>query len=325
MTRFEPEPIAEISKIQKELDYFKIKLLPPHLIKSSLDFSIEGNNIRFGLLSIKGISEKSIDKLNNFRSTFSNKFEVFESANESGLNVGILCALIQAGALEEGFKQSRTKVVYEAQLWNILTPREKVMALKIGKENNYDLVNLIKKLNKTNDEKGKVFIKDSRMQTIRKKCEKYREIYDINRRSESFANWYYEKSLLGYTYGKTLQDIFTSSVDRLINVKQVAERPPKTSVCFVATIEGKPISGVSRSAKKTRYFKVVCSDEHGTMNTLIFNDKIDDCKYSNGGLPKENEIVVVKGRKMDDAVFADIITVQDNKVYTKLSDLKKAS
>jgi DNA polymerase III alpha subunit len=325
MTRFEPDPIAEISKIQKELDYFNIKLLPPHLIKSSLDFSIEGDNIRFGLLSIKGISEKSIDKLNNFRSTFSNKFEVFESATEAGLNIGMLCALIQAGSLEEGFKQSRTKVVYEAQLWNILTPREKVMTLKLGKENNYDLVSLIKKLNKTKDEKGKVFIKDSRMETIRKKCEKYREIYDINRRSESFANWYYEKSLLGYTYGKTLQDIFTSSVDRLINVKQVGERSSGTNVCFVATIEGKPISGVSRSAKKTRYFKVVCSDEYGTMNTLIFNDKIDDCKYSNDGLPKENEIVVVKGRKMDDAVFADVITVQDNKVYTKLSDLKKAS
>ena len=325
MSRFEPEPIAEISKIQKELDYFNIKLLPPHLIKSSLDFSIEGNDIRFGLLSIKGISEKSIDKLNNFRSTFSNKFEVFESATEAGLNIGMLCALIQAGSLEEDFKQSRTKVVYEAQLWNILTPREKVMTLKLGKENNYDLVGLIKKLNKTKDEKGKVFIKDSRMETIRKKCEKYREIYDINRRSESFANWYYEKSLLGYTYGKTLQDIFTSSVDRLINVKQVSERSAGSNVCFVATIEGKPISGVSRSAKKTRYFKVVCSDEYGTMNTLIFNDKIDDCKYSNDGLPKENEIVVVKGRKMDDAVFADIMTVQDNKVYTKLSDLKKAS
>jgi hypothetical protein len=28
---------------------------------------------------------------------------------------------------------------------------------------------------------------------------------------------------------------------------------------------------------------------------------------------------------MDDAVFADVITVQDNKVYTKLSELKKAS
>ena len=163
------------------------------------------------------------------------------------------------------------------------------------------------------------------MQTIRKKCEKYREIYEINRRSESFANWYYEKSLLGYTYGKTLQDIFTSSVDRLINIKQVNDTPTRNNVCFVATIDGKPISGVSRSAKKTKYFKASCSDEYGSMNVLIFNDKIDECKYSNDGLPKENEIVVVKGRRMDDAVFADIITVQDNKVYTKLSELKKAS
>jgi DNA polymerase III alpha subunit len=323
MTRFEPDPISEISKIQKELDFFKIKLLPPHLIKSSLDFSIEGDDIRFGLLSIKGISEKSIDKLNNFRSTFSNKFEVFESANESGLNVGILCALIQAGALEEDFKQSRTKVVYEAQLWNILTPREKVIALKVAEENNYDLVSLVKRLNKTKNEKGKVFIKDSRMGTIRKKCEKYREIYDINKRSESFANWYYEKSLLGYTYGKTLQDIFRGSVDNLINLKQVNERSARTNVCFVATIDAKPISAVARSAKKTKYFKIVASDEFGSINTLMFNDKIDECKFSNNGLPKENEIVVVMGRKMDDAVFADVITVQDNKVYTKLSELRK--
>ena len=199
------------------------------------------------------------------------------------------------------------------------------MALKIGKENNYDLVTLVKKLNKTKNEKGKVFIKDSRMETIRRNCEKYREIYDINRQSESFANWYYEKNLLGYTYGKTLQDIFRTSVDRLINVRQVNEQSTRSNVCFVATIESKPISGTSRSAKKTKYFKIVCSDEYGSINTLIFNDKIDECKFSNNGLPKEKEIVVVKGRKMDDAVFADIITVQDNKVYTKLSELKKAS
>ena len=163
------------------------------------------------------------------------------------------------------------------------------------------------------------------MQTIRRKCEKYKEIYEINRKSESFANWYYEKSLLGYTYGKTLQDIFSSNVDNLINLRQVSDTPTGHHVNFVATIDGKPISGVSRSAKKTKYFKVSCSDEHGAMNTLMFNDKINECKFSNNGLPKENEIVFVKGRRMDDAIFADIITVQDNKVYTKLSDLKKVS
>ena len=53
MTRHEPDPIAEISKIHKEMDLFDIKLLPPHLTKSEMDFTIEGSNIRFGLLSIK--------------------------------------------------------------------------------------------------------------------------------------------------------------------------------------------------------------------------------------------------------------------------------
>jgi len=35
-----------------------IKLLGPNLLKSEMDFSVEGENIRFGLTSIKGIAEK---------------------------------------------------------------------------------------------------------------------------------------------------------------------------------------------------------------------------------------------------------------------------
>jgi DNA polymerase III alpha subunit len=49
--------------------YFGTKLLPPHIIKSDMDFKIEGEDIRFGLLSIKGISDKSIEKLNNFKNS----------------------------------------------------------------------------------------------------------------------------------------------------------------------------------------------------------------------------------------------------------------
>ena len=52
MSRNEPDPIGEIAKIHRELQYFGIELLPPHILKSDLDFAIEGDNIRFGLLSI---------------------------------------------------------------------------------------------------------------------------------------------------------------------------------------------------------------------------------------------------------------------------------
>ena len=75
MTRHEPDPTSEITKIQRELAAFGIELLPPHLTKSEMDFSIEGEDIRYGLLSIKGISDKSIEKLAAFRNKYANKFE----------------------------------------------------------------------------------------------------------------------------------------------------------------------------------------------------------------------------------------------------------
>jgi hypothetical protein len=37
------------------------------------------------------------------------------------------------------------------------------------------------------------------------------KIYNQNNKSESFANWYYEKKLMGYTYGKDLKDIFRTN------------------------------------------------------------------------------------------------------------------
>jgi DNA polymerase-3 subunit alpha len=168
MTRNEPDPIGEISKIQKEMSYFGVKLLPPHIVKSKMDFSTEGNDIRFGLLSIKGISDKSMEKLGKFKTEKSGKFHVFEAANEAGLNVGVLCALIQAGALD-GFKQSRTKVVYEAQFWNLLTEKEKIKCLELADQFDHDLVNVIKELMTRKDEKGKTIIKESRIETLKKK------------------------------------------------------------------------------------------------------------------------------------------------------------
>ena len=59
MSQFEPNPQDEISKISRELSFFDINLLQPNLIKSHFDFTIDGNNIRFGLNSIKGSAKKA--------------------------------------------------------------------------------------------------------------------------------------------------------------------------------------------------------------------------------------------------------------------------
>jgi len=323
MTRHEPDPIGEIAKIHKEMAHFNLKLLPPSLTKSSIDFTVEDKNIRFGLSSIKGISGKTIEKLNNFKREHANKFEVFESAKEAGLSVGVLGALIQAGTLET-FGPKRSLMVYEAQIWNVLKDKEKKAAMILGPKMGFKLPVIIKEIvASVKDEKGKPLIKESRFGTIKKHSEKYRKIYEQNSTSQDFANWWYEKKLMGYVSNITLREIFLHKMSSLIYVEDVQNRGDNSHVDFIGYIDDNPILGTSRTAKKSRYAKYSISDETGTMKVMIFNDSLEQCKNLNDGLPKEGDIVIVKGvRKGDDAVFANTIAIQQNVIYTKLADFK---
>jgi DNA polymerase-3 subunit alpha len=322
MTRHEPDPINEISKIQKEMSAFDTRLLAPHITKSRMDFTVEGDDIRFGLLSIKGISDKSIEKLNKFKKDTSTKFEVFEAASEAGLTIGILCALIQAGAFQ-GFIQSRTKIVYEAQLWNVLTKREKKFCMEASAKHDHDLVKALKYVCSQNNERGKPLIKESRLGTIKKKSLPYKEIFELNRFSESFANWYYENHLLGYTYGKTLRDIFIDTLPDLESIRNVNSREQRDTVHFVGTISGKPSTRMSK--KGNRYFVADVGDESANVKIMMFGGRIEECQERNANeLPKEKNIVVVKGQKQEDnTVFANSITIQTNKIYTRFSEINK--
>ena len=322
MTKHEPAPLEEISKIQKELRHFGITLLGPHILKSDTDFSIQGRDIRFGLSSIKGISEKTMDKLKNFKSDQSNKFEVFQAAKEVGISIGVLSALIQAGALD-GFSSSRSRVVLEAQLWNLLTDKEKVLSMEHGPEQDYDLLKTIKKLSETKNENSKLLIKETRLETIKKKYDPYLKIYQQNNKSESFANWYYENKLLGYSYDKSLNTIFSQKMPNLISTSKALESSENQMVYIVGKVD-EASEWTSKNEKKTRVFKMIVSDEFGSIPVLTFNDKIDFNKSSNNEkLPEKDDIVIVKGIKKKDCLFGDTIGTQTLKIYTKLSELKE--
>ena len=325
MTRFEPDPIAEIAKVSRELPKFNIKLLSPNLLKSEMDFSIEGEDIRFGLTSIKGISDKSIKKLENFKNKYSTKFEVFQGAGEAGIGIGILSALIQAGALEGEFSHSRSYIVAEAQLWNLLTPREKSKAFDLAEEKSSDLMQIIKFLNKElKDEKGRPFIKDSRIETIRRNFKPYKQIYDKNRTNEDFANWYYENALLGYTHGKSLREV-SDEYSHLESIESALNKPENSRVNFIGTVED---TYSAKSKNGNPYFRIMVQDETGVCTAMIFTqkkrDNIANCRRDNGGiLPQKKGIVIVRGSKKDgDTVFADLIKTQDQKIFMKLSEIK---
>jgi len=320
MTRFEPDPITEITKIQKELAFFNIKLLRPHLINSKMDFSIEGSDIRFGLLSIKGISDKSIEKLNGFRTEHTNKFEIFQSATDCGIGLGILSCLIQAGALD-GFKHSRTRTVLEAQIWSVLTDREKLWCHKLKEELDFDLIKILMKLKSHKDEKGKDVIRESRFATILRKQKPYKDIYAQNRKNEDFANWYYEKTLLGYTYGVYLKNIFLSRDPSVINITEAKNMPINSKVSIVATVMD---FRASKSKNGNDYIRLQTEDETDEITVMIFNDKIETgCRQLNDGvLPEKNSIVLAKGTVKEDCIFADFIVIQNWKIFMKLADLK---
>lgn len=324
----EQDPIGEISKIQSELYHFNIKLLPPHIILSDLDFKIENGNIRFGLGDIKGIAAKSMQKLLSFRdSKHSNKFEIFESASAAKLNIGILSSLIQAGTLDDDMakhKQTRSRLVLEAQVWRLLTTREKRFALHYAEKYNNDLLSVVLafKDEQLKDDKGKPILKDSRFETIKRDYENYKKIYLQNKSSEEYACWYYERKLLGFPYSSNLKTIFSKKNSAISDIGGALKTRQEGKVLLVGVVE-ETKSGISKG-KGTRWLRLSLRDEFDSVNVLIFNDKIDNCKdVNNNRLPEEEDVVVVEGTRKSDCIFADYIKIQEHKVYTKLSDLKE--
>jgi DNA polymerase-3 subunit alpha len=312
------EFVEEFRAIQQELPYFNIQLLPPHIGKSKLDFEIEGNDIRFGLGEIKGVSDKSIDKLRNFISADkSSDFQIFAAAKEAKLNIGILSALIQSGALGHTVWQRSSKVL-EAQVWNILTPKEKLFTLQNEAKYGGDLIAMLRDYLNWTDSTGKKFTKLTRLETIRKKASGYFQIYNLNSRNELLAAYFYEKNLLGFSYSTTLQQIFESEVTGLRTINSISEHVAvKDSYKLIATVS-EVHSGTSKNGNK--YLKLSIFDETGSCNAMLLGDKL--ARYLDKfEEPKDGDIVYITGNKGDDILWINQLEIQNHKVYTRLSEL----
>lgn len=323
MTKFEPSPQEEINKICKELARFNIRLLPPDLARSKIDFSIEGENIRFGLNSIKGVSSKSLEQLIKFRdSETPNKFDIFLAAKQAGLNIGILSALIQAGAIS-GYKSNRSLIVLEAQSFNILTEREKRIVLQKAGEYDFKLLNLLcdARDGKVFDENNKPMMKESRFETFKKKYDPYRKIYDQNKHYEKFSNWYFETKLLGYPYSVKLKEAFNEEED-LNDLSYFHAVENNSRSRYIAVVDDS-VKRISRNGNK--YIRLDLSDEHGNMTAMFVNDRRNklDAYFDRGGkMPNKEDVVIVYGAKRDDVLFLESLSIMEKKCYMKLSDVK---
>lgn len=326
MSQFEPNPQDEISKISRELPHFNITLLQPNLIKSEFDFTVSKDNIRFGLNSIKGVSQKSLKSLSDFRDTEnSNKYDVFLSAKQAGLNIGVVSALIQAGALSESDSSSRPRLVLEAQAFNLLTDREKRNFISLGEKYKYDILNSIHaaKSEALLADDGRPLMKESRFVTFKKKYDKYKAIYDKNKNYEEFANWVFEKKLLGYSYSCRLKDVFSTHSGTMRDSVYFNSIDTGERAKFIGVVED-CIRKTSQNGNK--YIKVLLSDELGNFQgIMVDSSRQRTCSnYIEDGhdIPVKDNIVVIVGRKGEDIIFVDDMSIMDEKIYMKLADLK---
>jgi len=325
MTKFEPAPHEEISKITTELPHFGIELLPPDLGRSDMDFKIEDGNIRYGLNSIKGVSQKTLQSLKDFReSDKPTKYDIFISAKQAGINIGVLSALIQAGALN-AYKVKRSRLALEAQSFNLLTDREKRNFIQLAEKFNYDVLKTIDAATKGQllADDNRRLMPDSRFETFKKKYNKYKQIWEKNRIYEDFANWFFEKKLLGYSYSVKLKSVFSDGKP-LMNSYEVESSENNERVYMVGVVED---CFKRQSRNGNRYAKFDISDELGIINGILLDTarqrKLTEyLEQNNNKLPKKESVVYIEGRKGDGTVFLDKVSIYDDKIYMKLSDLK---
>ena len=328
-------PQEEVAKVEREMHHFGIKILPPDLALSDIDFTMENGNIRYGLGFIKGISDKTIEKVKMFRSKDKpNKISMFNALRESGLSVGVGAALAQAGCLQS-VGASRIRTVLELQTYlssspGMLSDKERQLVNEYAPRFKYDILDTLAFIKDAKNEKGKPLIKPERWTTFMSKYSKYKQIWEQNRKHEKFANYYFEKLLLGFSYSGTLMSIFSEHFENLMPLDEINTEVEGVKVRGIGTILEKR-TGISKN--KNKYVKYRVADERGEITLMIFNTvgrgstvgNIDSMKEKNGGsLPDEDNIVVFEGTKKDgNTVFAHTIVVQDEKIYTKLADLKE--
>lgn len=327
LSKYEPDSHNEINKISKELSHFNIQLLPPDLAKSDLDFTIEGDNIRFGLNSIKGVSEKTLEALQNFReSKTPSKFDIFVAAKQAGINIGLLSSLIQAGTLSS-YTHRRSRLVLEAQSFNMLTDREKTFAYNIAPKFDYDILNIVSECafkNTVLNEKGKPFMSEKRKQTFKSKYEEYKKIYEQNKNHEKFANWVFENKLLGYTPSTRLKTIFHQSEMTFTDTLEFDSVLKDENVKIVGVIAD-VYKGKTKKSNST-FYRFQLKDEVGTISAMFLDggkkQRLTDYLEDGLKIPEVEDIVIFTGRKGDDVLWIENIGILNDKIYMKLSDIE---
>lgn len=109
-----PAKDEKIAQAVAECKRLHVLILPPSVNYSEAEFSIEANNVRFGLSAIKNVGTAAISSILEARKkgTFSSLSDFLERVELSKVNKKTMESLIKAGALDEFGKRSALLTLY---------------------------------------------------------------------------------------------------------------------------------------------------------------------------------------------------------------------
>ena len=165
-------------------------------------------------------------------------------------------------------------------------------------------------------------MKDSRFQTFKRDYDKYRQIYDKNKEHLVFANWYFERKYLGYSHSNEIKKVFQDTKN-LVNSLELKSIEQNDRVKYVGVVTD-CVSRTSRAGNK--YMRIEIQDDYGKINFMMTNNRrsatLDNYLNEGGKKPKEGQIVFIYGSKGEDIIFGEKLNILDEKIYTRLSEIK---
>lgn len=298
----EANPIAEISNIKQEMAEYGIQLKGPDIFESDTNFKIVGDYIRFGMAYVKGVSDKTLEKIRMLRSEYKNKFDVYQGAKAIGINIRVFTSIIMCGVLDSilNCNKSRAKAALEAQTWNLLTDTEKAKCYELGEKYNYKLFSILKS--------GAVFTTARRLETFKKKYAPCKELYDKITKNERLYCYLFERKHLGFSFTYRLHELVDDPGSQLIKIGDIVDgKYVKNNVCVI----GHPSDFKRRTSKAgMNYVTFHLNDTTGAIKVYV-GDTERRTVLAGSILehrdPDDNDIIYIKGYVSDDStiIFAN--------------------
>ena len=263
--------VVKVSEYIEECGKMCIKVLPPDINYSNVDFSVEENSIRFGLLALKNVGRSFITSIVKERIE-NGKYKSFDDfvfrLKDTDLNKRQVEALIKAGAFDSlGNNRSQLYCIYENAV---------DLALSMSRASANGQIDIMQ------------FLTDEEIAESMPKIE-YPDVDEFSKATLLK----YEKDVLGMcfsgnildSYQKHISSLKSKSISEIIGSETLRE---KSSVTIAGVI-------TSRSIKKTKnddemaFIKV--SDFLGEIEVIIFPKTFE----SNASKIVVENIVGIKG------------------------------